>query len=53
MNALRLAGQDKPVVVYVQPRKSFVDVRTPGDLSALLSHVDRPSGGFRRTFGSN
>ena len=41
MNVLRLAGQDKPVVVYVQPRKSFVDVRTPGDLSALLSHVDR------------
>ena len=41
MNVLRLAGQDKPVVVYVQPRRAFVDVRTPGDLSVLLSHVDQ------------
>lgn len=41
MNVLRLADQRKPVVVYVQPRKSFVDVRTQGDLAALLSGVDR------------
>ena len=28
MNVLRLADRRKPVVVYVQPRKGFVDVRT-------------------------
>ena len=41
MNVLRLADRNKPVVVYVQPRKSFVDVRTRGDLSALLAELDR------------
>ena len=41
MNVLRLADQRKPVVVYVQPRKRFVDVRTQGDLATLLSEVDR------------
>jgi hypothetical protein len=40
MNVLRLADRDKPVVVYVQPRKSFVDVRTHSDLSALLGELD-------------
>jgi hypothetical protein len=41
MNVLRLSNRNKPVVVYVQPGKSFVDVRTRGDLSALLSELDR------------
>jgi adenine-specific DNA-methyltransferase len=41
MNVLRLADQRKPVVVYVQPRKGFLDVRSQGDLAALLSEVDR------------
>jgi len=41
MNVLRLADQRKPVVVYVQPRKEFVEVRTQGDLAALLREVDR------------
>ena len=41
MNVLRLADQRKPVVVYVQPRKGFVDVRTQSDLATLLSEVDR------------
>lgn len=41
MNVLRLADRNKPVVVYVQPRKGFVDVRTRGDLSALLAELDR------------
>jgi hypothetical protein len=41
MNVLRLAHQRKPVVVYVQPRKGFLDVRTQGDLAALPSEVDR------------
>lgn len=41
MNVLRLADRRKPVVVYVQHRKGFVDVRTHSDLAALLSAVDR------------
>jgi hypothetical protein len=41
MNVLRLADQRKPVVVFVQPRKDFVDVRTQSDLARLLSEVDR------------
>jgi hypothetical protein len=41
MNVLRLAERKKPVVVYVQPRKGFVDVRTHSDLSALLGELDR------------
>ena len=41
MNVLRLADRNKLVVVYVQPRKSFVDVRTHSDLSALLAELDR------------
>ena len=41
MNVLRLADRNKPVVVYVQPRKGFVDVRTRSDLSALLAELDR------------
>jgi adenine-specific DNA-methyltransferase len=41
MNVLRLADRNKPVVVYVQPRKGFVDVRTHSDLSALLGELDR------------
>ncbi len=41
MNVLRLADQRKPVVVYVQPRKSFVDVRTPGDLATLVGDLER------------
>jgi hypothetical protein len=40
MSVLRLADQRKPVVVYVQPRKGFLDVRTQGDLVTLLSEVD-------------
>ena len=41
MNVLRLSKGKKPVVVYVQPRKTFVDVRTHADLSALLGELDR------------
>jgi adenine-specific DNA-methyltransferase len=41
MNVLRLADRNKPVVVYVQPRKGFVDVRTRSDISALLAELDR------------
>jgi hypothetical protein len=41
MNVLRLLDRHKPVVVYVGPRKGFVDVRTQGDLTALLGELDR------------
>jgi hypothetical protein len=41
MKVFRLADRNKPVVVYVQPNKSFVDVRTQRDLSALLAELDR------------
>ena len=41
MNVLRLSNRNEPVVVYVQPRKSFVDVRTRAELAALLSELDR------------
>ena len=41
MNVLRLADRKKPVVVYVQPKKDLVDVRTHSDLSALLGELDR------------
>jgi hypothetical protein len=43
MNVLRLAVRDKPVVVYVQPRKAFVEVRGRSDLSALLAELDGPT----------
>jgi hypothetical protein len=41
MNILRLASQDKPVVVYVQPGRTFVEVRRRLDLPALLAGLDR------------
>lgn len=41
MNVLRLAARDKPVVVYVQPRKAFVEVRGRNDLATLLAEIDR------------
>jgi len=40
MNVLRLADQRKPVVVYVQPKKAFVDIRTPGDVALLLADLE-------------
>ena len=43
MNVLRLAVREKPVVVYVLPRKAFVEVRGQRDLSALLAELDRPT----------
>jgi hypothetical protein len=41
LNVLRLAARDKPVVVYVEPRRSFVEVRRRLDLPALLVDLDR------------
>jgi hypothetical protein len=43
MNVLRLAAQEKPVVVYVQPDRIFVEVRRRRDLPALLGRLDRPT----------
>ncbi len=41
MNVLRLVAQDKPVVVYVQPDRRFVEVRRRRDLPALLAGLER------------
>jgi hypothetical protein len=41
MNVLRLSRCGKPVMVYVHPKRGFVDVRTRRDLSALLGQLDR------------
>jgi hypothetical protein len=41
MNVLRLAARQKPVVVYVQPRRTCIEVRRHRDLSALLAELDR------------
>ena len=41
MNVLRLTAHDKPVVVYVQPGRSFVEVRRRRDLPALLAGLER------------
>ena len=41
MNVLRLVAQDKPVVVYVQPGRSFVEVRRHRDLPGLLAGLER------------
>lgn len=43
MNILRLATQNKPTVVYVGPKRAFVDVRTPSDFDALVAGLDRPT----------
>jgi hypothetical protein len=40
MNVLRLAAQDKPVVVYVEPRRSFVEIRRRIELPVLLADVE-------------
>lgn len=40
MNVLRLVAQDKPVVVYVQPDRTFVEVRRRRDLPAILAGLD-------------
>jgi hypothetical protein len=39
MNVMRLAAADKPVVIYLQPRDSFVEIRSRGDLGSLLGSV--------------
>ncbi len=40
MNVLRLADRRKPVVVFIQSRKAFVEVRAQVDLSLLLAELD-------------
>jgi hypothetical protein len=41
MSVLRLLAQHKPVVVYVQPGRSFLEIRRRLDLPVLLAGVDR------------
>ena len=37
MNVVRLAAAGKPVIIHVQPRKSFVEIRTPEALAPACS----------------
>jgi hypothetical protein len=39
MNVMRLAAAHKPVVVYLQRQEQFIDIRTRGALSSLLSEL--------------
>lgn len=48
MNVLRLALREKPVVVYIQPRKAFVEVRGRSELASLLTRLDRQTAGRLR-----
>ena len=41
LNVLRLIGQHKPVVVYVSPRKAFIDVRNERDFETLVAGLER------------
>jgi hypothetical protein len=40
LNVLRLAAAGKPVVVYVTPKKAFVEVREERDLGTLFAGLD-------------
>ena len=41
LNVLRLIGRQKPVVVYIDPRKVFIDVRSEGDFDTLVAGLER------------
>jgi adenine-specific DNA-methyltransferase len=43
MNVLRLAAAGKPVVIHVEPEKSFVEIRTSEDLTAFLAGLGADS----------
>jgi adenine-specific DNA-methyltransferase len=40
LNVLRLVAGGKPVVVYLSPKRSFIDVRSEKDLGALAAGMD-------------
>ena len=42
-NVVNMLRQDKPVVVYLAPQKTFQNIRSTADLSDLLSKCDRAS----------
>ena len=42
-SAINMVRQNKPVVVYLAPRKSFQNLRSAVDLNALLAHCDTAS----------
>ena len=42
-NVVNLLRQDKPVVVYLAPKKAFQNLRTIADLQELLGKCDRAS----------
>ena len=41
MNVLRMVAEGKAVVVYVQPRRAFIEVHGVRELSSLLEGLDR------------
>jgi hypothetical protein len=43
MNVLRLVAQGKPVVLYLQPGRSFVEIRRRLDLPAVFAGLDKPT----------
>ena len=43
MNVVRLSTAGKPVVVYVQPRKSFLEIRTRDALLSFLGSLGASS----------
>lgn len=42
-SVINMVRQDKPVVVYLAPKKAFQNVRSAGDVMDLLSNCDRAS----------
>lgn len=42
-SVVNMVRQNKPVVVYLAPRKSFLNLRSDSDLADLLSNCDRAS----------
>ncbi len=42
-SVVNMIGQNKPVVVYLAPKKTFQNLRTPTDVINLLSNCDRAS----------
>lgn len=42
-SVINMIRQEKPVVVYLAPQKTFLNLRTTDDVAELLSHCDQAS----------
>lgn len=42
-SVVNMIRQEKPVVVYLAPKKTFQNLRSPDDVMTLLSNCDRAS----------